>query len=203
MDSNRKHLVQDQLWKNNTVIPCGNTYDLRKILNTTTVTGIDLIFIHIGVNDIDRDDGKTVSKNLVDIVQKLRSEHPNLKVVVSEVTPRQLTRDDEVQICNTALHAALDNVPNVTIAKHSNLRNDRWSFHVEKDDRHFDKSSIGRLAKNLKVAFRKAIGLPVFENRNSAGGGRNSVKSKSRNGLGKGNNVETFKEKLMSFLKSC
>ena len=163
MDSNRKFLVQDKLWKNNTIIPCSTTYDLRKILNTTNMQGIDLIFIHTGVNDIDRHDGNTVSKNLVDIVKKLTAKHRNLKIVVSEVTPRQFTKDDEVQICNTALHAALDGLENVTIAKHSNLRNERWSFHVKKDDRHFDKVSIGRLAKNLKVAFRKAIGLPVFE----------------------------------------
>ena len=203
MDSNRKFLVQDQLWKNNTVIPCGNTYDLRKIINTTNMEGIDLIFIHTGVNDIDRDNGSTVSKNLVDIVDKLRAKHPNLKVVVSEITPRQFTKDNEVQTCNTALHTALDGLDNVTIAKHSNLRNEHWSFHVKKDDRHFDKVSIGRLAKNLKIAFRKAIGLPVFEKRKGSGGGKAPTKHTSQNGLGNEDNVETFKQKLMSFLKSC
>ena len=174
----------------------------EKFFNTTKMDGIDLIFIHIGVNDIDRDDGNTVSKNIVDIVQNLKAKHPHLKVVVSEVTPRQFTRDNEVRICNDALHAALDKAENVTIAKHSNLRNERWSFHVEKDDRHFDQGSIGRLAKNLKNAFRKAIGLPVFEKRNGAGGGKNTARRQPQNGHG-GNNVETFKQKLMSFLKTC
>ena len=76
------------------------------------------------------------------------------------------------------------------------------SFHVKKDDRHFDKVSIGRLAKNLKVAFRKAIGLPVFEKKSGSGGGRPSKRT-SPNGLRNENGVETFKQKLMSFLESC
>ena len=125
MDSNSKHLVSDQLWKNNTIISCSTTYDLRGLLKTTNLSNIDLIFIHTGVNDIDKDDGQTVANNLIDIVQRLRSDHPDVKVAVSEVTPRQFYRDNEVQTCNTALHAALDNQPNITIAKHSNLRNDR------------------------------------------------------------------------------
>ena len=92
---------------------------------------------------------------------------------------------------------------NIKIAKHSNLRNDRWSFHVMNDDRHFDQLSIGRLAKNMKIVFRKAAGLSVFEKKNVANGGRKYVKRQPKDGLVNMSNVDTFKKKLMSFLESC
>ena len=123
---------------------------------------------------------------------------PNVKVVVSEVTPRQIHRDDEVQRCNTALHTALDKELDVTIAKHSNLRNERWSFHIKGDDKHFAQISIARLAKNLKIAFRTALGFSTSR-KNSASNRKQKYPSKKS---GHSDDV-TFKQKLMNFLQNC
>ena len=78
-------------------------------------------------------------------------------MIISEVTPRQIRRDEEVQICNKTLHNQLGE--SVTLANHSNLRNSEWSFHVPGDDKHLAAESIARFAHNLKSAFRKAIGF--------------------------------------------
>jgi hypothetical protein len=198
MDSNRKYLKADKLWKNCQMIPCSTTHDLRKSLLSAKLSDVDLIFIHTGVNDIDKDDGETVAKNLIEIVEGVSSTLPNMKIAISEITPRQLHRDEEVKTCNSVLHAALDNKSNVTIAKHSNLRNERWSFHVKDDDKHLTEVSIARFAKNLKVAFRTAFGMPLYEKRSV--GNYNKNMDKQQKGFG---NVETFKRKLLKFLNSC
>ena len=206
MDSNSKFLKD--LWRNNTVIPCGTTYDLRKLLQSTNLSDVDLIVIHTGVNDIDTEDGDKVSQNLIDIVRRIQQNLPNVKVVVSEVTPRQLHRDEEVIRCNAALHAALNGTEGVTIAKHSNLRNDRWSFHIKGDDKHFSEISIARLASNLKNTFREAIGhrssprkrISDKKKTHSEGGGRKTYSQ------GEQNNVSedmSFKQKLLQFLQNC
>ena len=206
-------MKSDQLWKNNTVVPCSTTYDLRNLLKSTKLDDFDLAFIHTGVNDIDTDDGKSVANNLIDITRKIRQYYPHIKVVVSEVTPRQLYRDKEVQACNSALHSSLEDEDNVTIAEHFNLRNDRWSFHIKNDDKHFAQISIGRFAKNLKIAFRKALGLPLFEKRknatrnnafqNNTSRRRNPRKESPNNLNNMGDDVQVFKQKLISFLSSC
>ena len=198
MDSNSKFLLPDKLWENNTIIPCGTTYDLRKLLPSTNFDGVGLIFIHTGVNDIDTEDGNKVAENLIGIVKMIKKNLPNVKVVVSEVTPRQIHRDDEVKRCNTTLHTALDKELDVTIAKHSNLRNERWSFHIKGDDKHFAQISIARLAKNLKIAFRTALGFSTSR-KNSASNRKQKYPSKKS---GHSDDV-TFKQKLMNFLQNC
>ena len=80
-------------------------------------------------------------------------------MLVSEITPRQLTKDDEVLKCNKELKEILKDEQEVTIVRHSNLRNNEWSFHIEGDDKHFTAPAIARLAGNLKAAFRKALGI--------------------------------------------
>ena len=214
MDSNSKFLIEDKLWENNTIISCGTTYDLRQLLPSTKFDGVGLIYIHTGVNDIDTEDGNKVAKNLIDIVKLIKQNLPNVKVVVSEVTPRQMHRDDEVQKCNTALHTALDTEDNVTIAKHSNLRNDRWSFHIKGDDKHFAQISIARLAKNLKIAFRSALGFSTSRRNSDSTSRKNSDSSTSRKNSDSSrkhkypskksgrNDDMTFKQKLLDFLQN-
>ena len=51
----------------------------------------------------------------------------------------------------------LENLDMVTVVPHSNLRNERWSFH--EDDKHLAELSIAKFASNIKVGFRKAFGI--------------------------------------------
>ena len=117
-----------------------------------------------------------------------------MKIIVSEVTPRQLYRDDEVIECNKILHATLRFDKEVTIAKHGNLRNERWSFHKKNDDKHFSEISIARFASNLKTSFRSAIGLTNTQKK-----GR---KQHKRTKNVKDNEFRELKSMLLKFLKN-
>ena len=55
----------------------------------------------------------------------------------------------------------------------------------------------------MKIGFRKAAGLSVFEKKNGANGGHKLSQKTTEGGLVNMSNVDTFKKKLMSFLESC
>ena len=103
-------------------------------------------------------DGATVARTLAQTVQHMRDTQPQLKIVVSEITPRKEYNDDQVKICNEHIHAYFEPMQNVTMAIHSNLRTANWKYH--EDDKHFLKESIAKFAANIKIALRKAIGIP-------------------------------------------
>ena len=207
MDSNRQFIDSGKLWKNLTIVPCNKTQDLRTHLHTTDLTEYDIIFIHVGVNNIDTVKGKAVANDLLVIMEKLCDHYPSLKIIISEVTPRQKFRDAEVQECNSLLHTSLRKLENVTMAIHSNLRNETWSFHKKDDDKHLSEISIALFAANLKVALRKALGLPSNKNikKKNPGGGddnRNRTKNNSNNNNNNNNNLQSFKRDLIQFLTS-
>ena len=140
------------------------------------------------MNDIDRTDPATVARKLAQTVQKMRDSHPQLKIVVSEITPRMKTKDDEVQICNEHLHAYLDPMDNVTMALHTNLRTTNWEYY--KDDKHFDPSSIRKFASNLKIALRSAMGIAERERKTKTTGRKQKIDS-----------VGEFKKRLLQVLQ--
>ena len=92
----------------------------------------------------------------MDILSKLPT---GGKLVISEVTPRQKKLDEAVMQCNKHLYNFTSGNNSITLARHSNLRNNEWSFHKKGDDKHLEERSIARFASNLKIAFRKAIGI--------------------------------------------
>ena len=130
---------------------------LRDHLNKTDLSEYDIVYIHTGVNDIDTVDGMSVADDLINIIEKIRHVYPSIKIIVSDITPRKQFRDDQVLKCNEKLGSSLRKRENITIGFHKNLRNPEWSFH--KDDKHFAQVSIAKFASNIKVAFRKSIGL--------------------------------------------
>lgn len=211
MDSNQAYLDSRSLWKNLTLVTCKTTHDLRQKLESTKMDDYEIIFIHTGVNNIDSEDGSVVAYDLLDIVKKIRQFHPWLKIVVSEITPRQIYRDDEVQKCNEIMVAQLEKIENVTVAHHYNLRNDQWSFHKKDDDKHFTKISISLFASNIKTALRKCLGIPSNAKRRNSefhqsrkqntGNDRSrpsyrNVKNKNTGAAG-----HSLKDALMQFLK--
>lgn len=204
MDSNRQYLDSSRLWDNLRIEPCGNTPDLAKILQRTDVSKYDVIIVHVGVNDIDKYDGATVAEKLAQFTKKIAEAAPLAKILLSEVTPRQLSRDDEVKECNEILPNLLDS--GVTLIRHSNLRNDEWSFHVENDDKHLAAESIARFAGNLKTAFRKAIGIsgvPTWKKTNRGGQRSKYENSRNRNG-GPGNGGKELRDMIRrEVMRAC
>jgi hypothetical protein len=113
-----------------------------------------MIVITCGTNDIDHKPGERVASELINIVKRVRKEHPQSKLVVSEATPRSRTRDDQIQTCNYILHQRLQTDNYVTIAEQHGLRNADWSLY--EDDKHISREHINTYAGNLKLAMRKA-----------------------------------------------
>ena len=121
----------------------------------------DMIVIHVGVNDIDKKNGRDVFEEIKHIITHIKSLAPSVKLVVSEITPRNDNRDPEVKICNTLLKSLLEK--DITLAYHQNLRNNEWSFYD--DVKHLSKVSIAKFASNLKQAFRRAFGIDRSTNK--------------------------------------
>ena len=188
MDSNKKHL-SSELWKNSTMLFCPTVNELSsKLPALLQEHKPDLVLIHTGVNDLDKRDAATVARKLAHTVKQLSDSDPKLKIIVSEITPRKETKDDEVIICNEHLHNYLDHLSNVTMALHSNLRTPTWEFY--EDDKHLLQSSIRKFASNLKIALRTAIGM-----------GDRDARRKTTVRKQKTNSVGEFKKRLMEVLQ--
>ena len=141
------------------MVPVGCLPEFDKTILNYDLREYDVVIIHIGVNDLDHNSGMNVARRLIRLTSSIKSSAPGIKIILSEITPRQLTRDNEVVACNNELHETLGKAENITLANHSNLRNDEWTHHKEKDDKHINETSAARLAGNLKSAFRRAIGI--------------------------------------------
>ena len=187
MDSNQKYLKS--LWKNCEVVFSPTAQQLLPrlpyLLNKHKP---ELVLLHNGVNDLDTQDGPEVARAILQVVQRLKETSPNLKVVVSEVTPRKLNRDNQVQVCNEHLHAYFDPMEDVTIAEHSNLRTAEWEFY--EDDKHLKQDSISKFAANLKSALRRALNIELTD----------KPKGKKKRKTGK-KNQGNFEKLAMEFLQ--
>ena len=188
MDSNGKHLVHDQLWKNSTHVFNAKAQELLpRVTNLLQTHKPDLVLIHNGVNDLDKQDGATVARSILAVVKRMKTEHPDLNIVVSEVTPRQLNKDDQVLICNEHLHTYFDKMDKVTMAVHSNLRTEDWSYYDEGDNKHLANSTIKHFASNLKAALREAVG--IHSHKDTAQKKGNMKKNSRKSGLDKLKNM--------------
>ena len=198
MDSNRRHLNEDLLWENLTLIQVGNIPDLHKTIAKQNLPDFDVVVLHVGVNDIDTTTGETVAQKLIHVTSKIKKLAPGITIVLSEVTPRK-TKDEEVISCNNKLHEILDTAENITLARHSNLRNEEWSHH--RDDRHISESSTARLAGNLKAAFRKAIGAGERSERPYKKGGFSGQRGNKPGRKYMNNNLSTLKTLLENLFR--
>ena len=132
-------------------------YTLKQIneeLNSLRDVGFDMIVICCGTNDTDERTGVEVANELIGIVHRIKQEHPHTKIVLSETTPRQHHRDQEIQQCNQVLHEHLDQMPGLSIAIQSGLREGNWVLY--EDDKHIKRNRINVYAGNIKTAMREA-----------------------------------------------
>ena len=160
MDSNGKRLDKKKFWTLNGTI-WKTTYRIehvQKVLELCQESTIDTILISVGTNDVDNKTGHEAAKDIAALVDSILAERPQIKIAISEATPRSRERDNEIVMCNNKLHELLDNKQNVFLATQSNLRDSTWSNFD--DDKHVstrNPRSIPVFAKNLKAALRKAV----------------------------------------------
>ena len=106
-----------------------------------------------------------MAKKLTDLTDEIHMIYPNVKVIVSELTPRNDDRDDEVIECNKPLVTHAKSKEYMYFAKQSNLRDPEYTFFD--DAKHIKKTKVGRYASNLKIALRKAYGIEDPRERNT------------------------------------
>ena len=82
---------------------------------------------------------------------------PNLKIILSEITPRMDSLDTQVKALNAMLNQFVEKSENLFITLNSNLRNP--DFFKYPDPKHLRYECIGRFAANIKKALRTAYGI--------------------------------------------
>jgi hypothetical protein len=127
--------------------------DIHDALNSLCNVEMDMLVICCGTNDTDKRSGQEVANELGQIVNRIKVEHPHTKLVISEATPRQYHRDQEIKICNQILHEQLDQMPGVAVAVQSGLRDGNWTLYD--DDKHIKREKINIYAGNIKSAMRE------------------------------------------------
>ena len=153
MDSNSKFIEFRKLWTlaGTKIKRCGNINELTNIINEDIVyTNLKYILINVGVNDIDNQSGTDVFNRLKQTIHYIKNKFENVKIILSEITPRRDQRDEDVLMCNRLLNEYARSIEYLVIARHSNLRDTEGSFLY--DAKHIKKTCIARFASNLKRA---------------------------------------------------
>ena len=159
MDSNRKHLDARKLWTIQ-----GTTWkwspklgSVREIIEKEEFNYLEAILISCGSNDMDRRDGLDVFQEMIETITMIREKYPDIKIIISEVTPRKDDRDVEVLLCNEKLNEIVCKMQNVIIINHHNLRDENMSMFA--DAKHIKATCINIFAGNIKTGLRKAFGI--------------------------------------------
>ena len=154
MDSNRHFIDTNRLFPGKKVltIPCGSITAAFDIIENSYFKGMDALFIHTGVNDVENDllDAKTIADHLTKVVLNARKKFPEIKLFLSEVTPRSDSLNEKVLKINSLLKNCLFNISNLKLIIHSNLADQIYFY----DDKHFNRyKGIPSLARNLKSCY--------------------------------------------------
>ncbi len=160
IDSNGTHLDRRKFWTLDKTkwVRCGNINEAARAINDTNYTNLKHVLVSVGVNDIDDYKGVEVASRMWELINTAHRLYPDAKITLNELTPRNDNLDGEVMESNKVfLNFDRDN-QYVFLAKQSNLRDETYSFFH--DEKHVKREKIGRYAHNLKVALRKAYGMP-------------------------------------------
>ena len=167
MDSNSKYLDRRKLWDlNGTEFKrCGDLKKVNEHIDRKVLfTQLKYFFISVGCNDLDTKSGEEVFHEMKDTVLKLKRLHPNIKIIISEITPRMDDLDSEVREANKLLNELVKNSTDVYIVRNGNLR--KKSFFYHGDPKHIRKDCIARFAANIKYTLRQAYGRPRYSTPN-------------------------------------
>ena len=101
--------------------------------------------------------------------ERIQSMYPDVKVIVSEVTPRMDSEDldKEVKVCNELLNDFVNQSEHTFIVRNSNLRDRK--FFLE-DGKHLRQNTIARFASNIKMGPSSGIWDKVDEYYNEYNG---------------------------------
>ncbi|XP_078364183.1 uncharacterized protein LOC144648527 [Oculina patagonica] len=168
MDSNRKFLDPAKLSANKktTILKCGNINSAKSTISESGLKDPQILVFNVGVNDVEStDDATTISNKLTEVIFLTKSQFPTAKIVVSEITPRSDELNGKVEQTNVQLRSALENVENVYVVSHGNIK-EKNCFH---DAKHLSRTvGIPKLASNIIRGIRLAKGLTSPANKRKA-----------------------------------
>ena len=143
---------------NSEIKPCSTLYAASQIFATNKYgNSLNYVMRNVGVNDLDEKNHTQVFGEAEILFDEIRSKHPGIKLIVSEITPRNDIRDSEVKAFNNLLHNYAVNHADITVAIHNNLRDPSWSMY--RDAKHIKEEKIGKFAANLIKALKTAYGI--------------------------------------------
>ena len=161
MDSNQKFIDQRKLWTINGTSwnVCSRISNVDRLFEVNKYSELEYVLISTGVNDIDYFPGCIVHDKIIKVVNVIKGKCPNIKIIVSHVTPRKDELHAEVKICNEMMNKSISRLDNVFLVIHENL-----NYSMLYDNKHIKKESIRHFARNIKVALRKAYGMRPISN---------------------------------------
>ena len=167
-DSNFTYIDKRKLWDldGTKYVRCGMLDDVIGVIDDSKVKyeNLKYFFVSCGCNDLDYTNAGNVFNSMKIIVEKLHNKYPNVKIILSEVTPRMDNIDQKVKSTNFLLEPYVKQTDNVFLTKHSNMRK-REFF---RDDKHFCKECIPKFAANIKNTLRFVYGRRKFNQETSS-----------------------------------
>ena len=166
MDSNSKYLKRNMIWDTRTTIwkHTSNIYEAtRAILGCSMAPKCFLI--HTGVNDTDNKAAHQVAKELLELVTNIRKQFGKVRIVLSEISPRNDRVDSVVVEANAIIKRELANDKDTFLINFDRLRSDNAIDYLAcfdkggKDERHFSPQIAPRFAARLKIGIRWAFGI--------------------------------------------
>ena len=159
MDSNRKFINEKRVSPDGRlktkISPCRSISDLGKLVNSIP-ENLKALLIHTSVNDIELEpDANQIHSKLYDNIMKIRDSHPNLKIILSEITPRFDSLDKDVLRLNAKIFNSFKACEHIFVVHHNNLRKEEFYY----DNKHLKKDHIHRPASNMKFCMRKVLGI--------------------------------------------
>ena len=153
MDSNRKYIDPNKFWNGHKVkkIKAGNIEEAFEVANHYEFCDSRYIIIHIGTNDTEiSSNAAEISKGIINVANNLRRMYPKAKIFVSQIPPRNDTRNWICQNVNNLLKNILPE--SLYLIDNSNI-----NANMLYDKKHINRKDIGRLVYNMKKAIRNNL----------------------------------------------
>ena len=98
-------MIGKKLWKLNNLVftRCGQLHDVSEYIDKTNIEESNNILLIVGCNDLDQKNHEQVFGEMVTILDQIRNKYKNNKFIISEITPRNDNRDNEVKCFNSVL----------------------------------------------------------------------------------------------------
>ena len=127
MDSNRRHIDFHQLCQDAEIVVnrCGNTADARHLIEQNLGCPTDII-LHVGINDLETLQPKSVAANIEGIALRASERFANCTIHVSLIPPRSDNLNQAVVETNALLRESINNnnCPDIKVINHKELSAD-------------------------------------------------------------------------------